>query len=101
MSALVFEPWSKVTSISKRREVHYHLIFFGGGCGVGVLQYQTKNPPLIEGNSSHGLPKIVDKYNSFKGQQRKEHNLQMNRWMIPNWANMKEKKKCEERRMKS
>jgi len=51
---------------------------------VGVLQYQTKNPPLIEGNSSHGLPKIVDKYNSFKGQQRKEHNLQMNRWMIPN-----------------
>ena len=39
----------------------------------------------------------VNKDNCFKGQQRKEHNLQINRWMISNWANTKEKK-CEDYR---
>ena len=58
-----------------------------------VTQYN--NPQERKGNSSNWLPKIVNKDNCFKGQQRKEHNLQINRWMISNWANTKEKK-CED-----
>ena len=56
---------------------------------------QSNNPQERKCNSSNWLPKIVNKDNCFKGQQRKEHNLQINRWMISNWANTKEKK-CED-----
>jgi len=56
---------------------------------------QSNNPQERKGNRSNWLPKIVSKDNCFKGQQRKEHNLQINRWMISNWANTKEKK-CED-----
>jgi len=56
---------------------------------------QSNNPQERKGNRSNWLPKIVNKDNCFKGQQRKEHNLQINRWMISNWANTKEKK-CED-----
>jgi len=58
---------------------------------------QSNNPQERKGNRSNWLPKIVNKDNCFKGQQRKEHNLQINRWMISNWANTKEKK-CEDYR---
>jgi hypothetical protein len=53
---------------------------------------QSNNPQERKGNSSNWLPKIVNKDNCFKGQQRKEHDLQINRRMISNWANTKEKK---------
>ena len=56
---------------------------------------QSNNPQERKGNRSNWLPKIVNKDNCFKGQHRKEHNLQINRWMISNWANTKEKK-CED-----
>jgi uncharacterized protein YgiB involved in biofilm formation len=39
------------------------------------------------------LPKIVDENDHFKGEQREEHNLHINSWLISNWAKTKGKKR--------